>query len=106
MSEVFDDFSIDVSTDGDDATIVVGGELDLASAPLLQRALGDRLERQVTVDLAGITFLDSTGLRTLVTARNDLHERDQQLIVGPCSPAASRVFALTGLGEAFGVTGA
>jgi len=106
VSEVWDDFSIVVSTDGGDATIVVAGELDLASVPLFQRALGDRFERQVTVDLAGITFIDSTGLRALVTARNDLLERDQQLVVGPCSPAASRVFALTGLGEALGVPGA
>ena len=106
MSEVWDDFSIVVTTDADDATILVAGELDLASAPQLQRAFDDRLERQVTVDLAGVTFIDSTGLRALVTARNDLAERNQQLVVGRCSPAAARVFALTGLGDALGVTGA
>ena len=42
------------------------GELDLATAPLLKEALGDLgSEREVHLDLALLTFLDSSGLHVI-----------------------------------------
>ena len=60
--------------------LAVDGELDLASAPALQDAVSQLLAPDapeggvdIVVDLAGLTFLDSSGLRILLQA----HKRAQ-----------------------------
>lgn len=55
-----------------EATVSVVGELDLATAPLLDEAVdsfGDPDSRQLTVDMAGLAFMDSSGLAVLLKAR-------------------------------------
>lgn len=52
------------------------GELDIATSPVLQRRLhmvqAPGIERLV-LDMSGLAFLDSAGLRTLVAAQDQLH---------------------------------
>ena len=60
--------------------ITLEGELDIATAPALESALRDsrtamrRPERRV-VDLRGLTFMDSSGLRAILSA-NGAARRD------------------------------
>jgi len=61
------------ATDSGEGTIVLRlqGELDLAAAPGLARAMDTALDAKPTalaVDLRDLTFLDSTGIRVLITA--------------------------------------
>lgn len=51
--------------------VVVRGELDLATAGRLEAALADPTAERVRVDLRGLTFMDSTGVRTLLQATED-----------------------------------
>jgi anti-sigma B factor antagonist len=63
-------FSISIS-DGDGRVVVeVRGELDLATAPELETVLLERLDAgaDVVLDLRELQFMDSSGLRVLVTA--------------------------------------
>ena len=57
---------------GDDAYVIrVQGELDLASCPKLDCALMDAEQSRasrIVVDLEELTFIDSSGLRALLTA--------------------------------------
>ena len=48
-----------------DATVCLSGELDLSSYEQLHREL-DRIVGPVRLDLAGLTFMDSTGLRLIL----------------------------------------
>lgn len=60
---------------GDILVLSLAGELDLADAPTLREALGDAVERapkRLVVDLAEVTFVDSTVLGALVEARSKL----------------------------------
>jgi anti-anti-sigma factor len=59
-----------VVRDSDDGSAValVAGELDVATAPELARALAG-IDGDVTVDLSGATFADPSGLRVLLAAR-------------------------------------
>jgi anti-sigma B factor antagonist len=56
------------------ARIVPKGEIDMATAPDLEAAIrglaSDSGVRRVLVDLAGVTFLDSSGLHVLCKATN------------------------------------
>jgi anti-anti-sigma factor len=57
--------------DGDTHAITVSGELDLAGAPDLEaelQAVEASDARTIMLDLAGLQFIDSTGLRLLLTA--------------------------------------
>lgn len=57
-------------TDGG-ARILVEGDVDIATVPRLQRALEQALEstpKHVLIDLAGVGFVDSSGLRFLLRA--------------------------------------
>jgi anti-sigma B factor antagonist len=64
---------LNISTErvGDRATVICAGEIDEATAHQLSRALGHAMEPDVNalrVDMSGVRFLDSTGLRSLVVA--------------------------------------
>jgi anti-anti-sigma factor len=76
------------------------GELDLASAPKLRDACnGLNGKRQVTLDLAELTFIDSSGLQALVQYANE-HGTEGPLILTNVSEHIFRVFKVTGLDAA------
>ncbi len=92
---------------GATTTITLVGELDPATAPLLdqevQRVLGDTSVERVVLDLAGLTFLDSSGLRVFVTARESLAARGGELALRSPSANTQRLLDITGLGEVIAV---
>jgi anti-anti-sigma factor len=63
-------FSISMSDRDGRAVVLVRGELDLATAPDLEEVVSERLDagQDVTVDLRELEFMDSSGLRVLVSA--------------------------------------
>jgi anti-anti-sigma factor len=74
------DFDLTVEADADGGVrITVRGELDLATAPRLRDALADPGGRVVLVDLRGLTFMDSTGVRTLLQANEDAASAGSEL---------------------------
>jgi anti-sigma B factor antagonist len=85
----------------------VEGELDLASAPSLKWALADLQEageKDLIVDLGGVSFIDSTALGVLVGAQRGLDVGARLLLI--CSePNVLRIFELTGLDGMFDIFG-
>jgi len=85
---------------GRPATLVVTGELDVASGPALEHAVGRVLDGQggdFRLDLSALTFIDSTGARSLVRVRQRLESIGRRLvIVSPSSPVR-RIIELLGL---------
>ena len=64
------DFDINVTQDGARAVVRISGDLDLATAPRLCEeiiTLASRGVSAVTVDLAHLDFIDSSGLTALIT---------------------------------------
>ena len=86
--------------DLDHAVVTVAGELDLSTAPCLGEALAhvvDRHPHEVTVDLAELAFIDSTGLTLLVRTSNRLREYDGTLSLASPTPPVRRVLEIVGL---------
>lgn len=78
------------------------GELDMVTSA----QLGEAFERRngdepgtVVLDLRGVSFLDSTGLKAIFSTRNAARERGQQFAVTPGSPQVQRLLSLTRLDE-------
>jgi stage II sporulation protein AA (anti-sigma F factor antagonist) len=88
-----------VATEHHDGTVVVrpAGELDLATAPDLERVLGDLLGRHwaVVLDLSEVTFADCAGLRPVRWALAQPYLVSVR--TSGIKPHVRRVLELTGL---------
>jgi anti-sigma B factor antagonist len=95
----------DVEADaGGIRVVTLRGEIDAFTAPSLRLELERHIEESAAVsssvfviDLAGVTFLDSSALGALVGALRLLRERGATLRVVEPEGAAKRIFAQTGL---------
>lgn len=84
--------------------VVVEGELDLATAPRFESVLGNAASADgatVEVDLSGVSFVDSSGLRAIVATARDLEQRGGRLRISAMSAAARRVLEVAGLLDRF-----
>jgi anti-anti-sigma factor len=94
---------------GDDrseaSVLRLAGELDIASAPLLERAIAaaqaNTEGRALVIDLGEVTFMDSTGLRALLGARQVIAEAGRELTLRPGPRQVQRVFELSGTADSF-----
>jgi anti-sigma B factor antagonist len=78
------------------AVLYVSGELDLASAPRLEEAIADAPPTApVVIELSGCTFLDSAGIRTLVSAATARPEGRVDVVT--TDPGILRVLEITGV---------
>jgi anti-anti-sigma factor len=108
MSSAVDDFAVELIDDGSGVTIRVVGDVDMDTASVLGAQLDRAVEGfpgEVTVDLAGVTFLDSMGLCVLLRARTALIALDRGLVVAGPSRAAARIFERAGLQHTFRLAG-
>src|SRR6187549_844462 len=89
--------TLDVSHDGDH-TLVVVGEIDMLSAPTLEPALRPLVDSggTVTLDMRGVSFMDSTGLAAIIAATKALRGRGRLVLRDP-QPIVVRVLEVTRL---------
>ena len=76
------------------------GELDIATAPRAEEEIRASEEQQpgtLAVDLSGLSFMDSTGLRLIVAAAARARDVGRRLIVVRGPDPVHRVLELTGL---------
>jgi len=89
---------------GTRAVVTVQGELDAYSAPNLEEEiaglLGDDVSHLV-LDLSKTRFLDSSGLRAILTAQRRLADRDGRLALRAPSEPVRRLLDITGLTDHF-----
>jgi anti-anti-sigma factor len=93
---------LQTSRDGDTLTIGLRGELDLANADALKAELDEALGDGacgIVVDMAELTFIDSTGIALLVNALGHDGADGRLRFVPSQAPAVSRVLKLTGIDE-------
>lgn len=81
------------------AVIALSGELDMATAPILRENLA-RVEGSgavtIMLDLSEVTFIGSSGLKEFLEARSRARDNGHRLLMSGASPAAQRLFELTG----------
>ena len=97
---------VEVSSLDTHATVSPVGEVDLSSVELLATALPESIEGGavlVTVDLDGVTYLDSAGLGALVGASKRLKAVGGSLALHCRQPRLLRLLTITGLDKVFTV---
>jgi anti-anti-sigma factor len=88
---------------GDEPVISLRGDLDPHTAPLLESALAEAADTsgvtRVVIDLAGVSFIDSSGLRVFVAGRELLAGKGAALALRNPNRNTRRLLDITGLGE-------
>lgn len=95
-----DQLIIEIGHEKDRVVLSLRGELDLASAPLLQSEIeSSQITTATTVvlDLQELTFIDSTGLRVLLRAHERSRESGQEFAVTRGSQQVQRLLSITGV---------
>ena len=87
--------------------LVLTGRLNQASADALHAAAmevaGDEASKALVVDMGGVDFIASVGIRSLIRPSQALSMRGGKLAVANLSPQISDFFKLTGLDQMFRV---
>ena len=85
----------------------VAGELDAVTAEQLVQAFGDLPEVDagpIEVDLAAVTFIDSSGLRALLELADRADAAGAETLIKNPSKQVSRLLVITHLEDRFGLT--
>lgn len=96
-------FGILVHEDRLAVRLIVRGELDLVTAPVLARHLDGAIaggRDVVEVDLADVTFMDLRGVNALIDARSALEADGRRLALHAPSDGVRRTLELCGVGDA------
>jgi anti-sigma B factor antagonist len=94
-------FSVSAApSEGGGTAVTVFGELDMASAATLRGTLDEAIDADdgdVELDMRACSFVDSTGIATLVTAGRRLGEQGRVLRIRGARERVSRILELAGL---------
>ena len=94
--------SITVDHCGSDALVRLNGRIDVDSSPdlrdRLSAILSERpLPRAITVDLAGVPYIETSGIATLIEALKIARHRQIRIHLQGLHGSALRLFEVTGL---------
>lgn len=102
------DLTIDIEATTTGSVLRLAGELDLNTAPRVRETLehtaldaGQRL----VVELAGVTFCDSSGITALVAARNRALAAQAEIALADVPEHLMRILRMTGLTTVFPLIG-
>ncbi|PXW89155.1 anti-sigma B factor antagonist [Streptohalobacillus salinus] len=91
---------VDVTEKENETTLHLKGEIDAYTAPLLKEKLLPLTAKQdhhIIVDLAEVSYMDSTGLGVFISALKSTKEHDAQLKLVNLQERVHRLFKITSL---------
>ncbi|WP_424185592.1 STAS domain-containing protein [Actinokineospora sp. G85] len=94
------DFHHTVAAEDHRVLVTAVGELDMYNSGEFRQDLADLLadDTELVVDLAGLSFVDSSGLSVFIAVHKAaLSHRDARLVLRDVPPFLSRILAVTGL---------
>jgi anti-sigma B factor antagonist len=106
-TSTLDQLTVTVDESSVPPTIALAGELDPHTAPLFQAAVDGVVTSASTdlvLDLSGLGFVDSSGLRVLIRAQQQLAEQGGTLTLRAPSPTVRRLLEITGLIDHIAIT--
>ena len=91
-------FTVEVGGGPDGTVVAPRGELDIATQAELRAALEQQAARgAVTLDLSGLRFMDTSGLRLILETAEAARRGELAFAVLPGSPIVQRLFEVAGV---------
>lgn len=85
--------------DGEKLTIAVTGRVDTVTAPELEGAFALDGVKELTMDLSGVPYMSSAGLRCLLVAQKTMMAQGGSMTVVGTQPAVREVLDITGFSD-------
>lgn len=93
------DFGSPLTITPTDGGFAVTGEIDAHTAPAISAAVSERGSGSLEIDLSGVDFVDSSGLRALIEAHQQIEAGGGSLTLARPSAVVKRLFDISGVGE-------
>ena len=107
MSPVVPHFELSEESSGAGAHIIrVRGEIHVSTAPEFAQRLAAAIESgktAVVLDMAGVEFIDSTGLSVLLNGLRLVTQMHGRMAIVCANPTVLRLFQITNLDETFDI---
>lgn len=91
---------IHTQVEGKRHTVSISGELDVASAQMLEETLAEACAsgaKELVLDLGGVEFMDSTGLKAILQGKALCEAHSSTYSLTPAQRPVERVFEVTGV---------
>ena len=98
------DLTLETREQGGRTVVLIGGEIDVYTAPVLRDAISDLVaagSHDLVVDMTRVEFLDSTGLGVLVGGLKKVRAHDGSLELVCHQERLLKIFRITGLAKVF-----
>ena len=100
MARASNSFSANVVSNNGSSAVVLLGELDMDTTPILANVLEPFINEgpeEISLDLSGLSFIDSSGIATLISVQKQLVERGRRLSLHSPRPLVVKVLEVTDL---------
>ena len=102
------DIEINIVRNGACSVVHIDGDIDLNTSPEVRAAVLDLYEKRgqerVILNLAGVNYLDSSGVASLVEGLQEAKKRNARFIICALNDAPRHVLELTRLTKVFDIT--
>lgn len=102
-----DGLQVDIAPDRERVRVRVAGEIDLATAAEIEQPVLELLDsgfREIVLDLRGVTFMDSSGIRVLVSAHQHAETLGARLSIVVGGSRIRQALELSGALDYLGVS--
>ena len=86
-------------TDGDKLTITVVGRVDTTTSPELAAALKFDGVKELVLDISGVSYMSSAGLRCLLMAQKSMVAQGGEMRISGVQPVVKEVLDITGFSD-------
>lgn len=107
MTHRLEQLTIAVTQSPGSALVTIGGEIDVASVSSLRRCFTQCMDEgctDITLEMSGVSFMDSSGIAALLMLNHELEELDGALTLSNPSRAVMKVLDITALSSLFTIT--
>lgn len=94
------------TADAEKGSARIEGEMDFTNSLAVRdwlKELCERTQGEVTLDLEDLRYIDSSGLAIFIEIRKFLGAQNRRIRILKVSPQVQKLFALTQIGELFGI---
>ncbi len=88
------------------AVLAIAGRIDTATAPALEQAINEEIDRQhrhLLLDFAGVSYISSGGLRVLLATAKKLKNPGDRFALCSLSPEVMKILKLAGFTSIFSI---